>query len=131
MYEYDSSTDSEEDFAASEEDEEEKQSNGSISQDEGDEEESESEDFSWYDWKDEEKIYFTFITGEKNSYIAGSEIFNSYGRRTNSFLILHYGFAMMNNIYDSLTVYTIEDKPFPFKLKYNKLNEDLLKHIRA
>ena len=136
LYEYDSDTDSEENCTTSEEEEEGSEEElESPNQEEGEaeeeEEESDKEDYGWYDWNDKENIYFTLLTGDTNSYSAGSEIFNCYGRRTNGFLLLHYGFAMLNNIYDSLTLTTEEDKPLPFKLKYNKLNEDLLIHIRG
>lgn len=33
---------------------------------------------------------------------AGSQIFNSYGSRTNKFLLVWYGFTYPNNLYDSV-----------------------------
>jgi hypothetical protein len=35
---------------------------------------------------------------------AGSQLFNSYGSRTNKFLLVWYGFAYPNNLYDSVTL---------------------------
>lgn len=35
---------------------------------------------------------------------AGSQLFNSYGSRTNKFLLVWYGFTYPNNLYDSVTL---------------------------
>lgn len=35
---------------------------------------------------------------------AGSQLFNSYGSRTNKFLLVWYGFAYRDNLYDSVTL---------------------------
>lgn len=35
---------------------------------------------------------------------ANRELFNSYGSRTNKFLLIWYGFCYPNNLYDSVTV---------------------------
>lgn len=35
---------------------------------------------------------------------AGSQLFNSYGSRTNRFLLVWYGFCYPNNLYDSVTL---------------------------
>ena len=35
----------------------------------------------------------------------GEQAFTSYGARTNSFLLVHYGFCYQNNIYDSFEFY--------------------------
>ena len=32
------------------------------------------------------------------------ELFNSYGSRTNKFLLIWYGFCYQNNLYDSVTL---------------------------
>ena len=91
---YKSSTDAEDNDTSSEEEEE----DGS----EEEESEEEEDEFSWYDWNDKEDIFFAMLTGARNSYAAGTEIMNCYGRRTNRFLLLHYGFCMTDNIYDSV-----------------------------
>lgn len=75
-------------------------------EEDNDSDEDSDEDFSWYDWNDKENIYFTIQTCKRNSYATGSEIFNCYGNRTNRFLLLHYGFAFSDNIYNSLTFHT-------------------------
>lgn len=46
-------------------------------------------------------VFRLFPTG-KNFYSAGSEIFNSYGRRRNDNLLLEYGFAMLDNEWELL-----------------------------
>ena len=49
----------------------------------------------------QEECYFTLYTGEKCSFKKGSQVFSSYGKLSNRDLLLDYGFAMMNNNYDS------------------------------
>ena len=41
-------------------------------------------------------------TKRKNTYQAGEQIFNCYGRRSNKFLLVFYGFCFYGNQYDSL-----------------------------
>ena len=36
---------------------------------------------------------------------AGSQAWGAYGKRTNSFLLMNYGFCNHNNIYDSFEFY--------------------------
>lgn len=38
----------------------------------------------------------------KTSYKKGDQLFNCYGRRTNRFLLVNYGFCFRNNKYNSL-----------------------------
>jgi hypothetical protein len=35
---------------------------------------------------------------------AGAQLFNSYGSRTNRFLLVWYGFTYRDNLYDSVTL---------------------------
>ena len=35
---------------------------------------------------------------------AGAQLFNSYGSRTNKFLLVWYGFTYRDNLYDSVTL---------------------------
>ena len=37
----------------------------------------------------------------------GEEVFNSYGRRKNDNLLLDYGFAMLDNEHDCVSVYDV------------------------
>ena len=41
---------------------------------------------------------FTLFPSQDNNYKAGKEVFNSYGRRSNRFLLIEYGFAMVSII---------------------------------
>ena len=41
----------------------------------------------------------------KNSYSKGCEVFNSYGRRDNAHLLLHYGFAILDNEHDHVQMF--------------------------
>jgi len=42
-------------------------------------------------------------TKYKNVYDAEDQVFHCYGRRTNRFLLVNYGFCLRNNKYDSLS----------------------------
>lgn len=58
-----------------------------------------------YDYDmDNNQTFRLFPTG-KNRYGAGFEVFNSYGRRPNDNLLLDYGFAMMDNEWDHVSVF--------------------------
>lgn len=48
-----------------------------------------------------EGSYFTMSTSSPVG--AGKQLFNSYGSRTNKFLLIWYGFAYPDNLYDSVT----------------------------
>jgi hypothetical protein len=39
-----------------------------------------------------------------NPVSAGSQLFNSYGQRTNRFLLVWYGFTFRDNLYDSVSL---------------------------
>ena len=66
------------------------------------EEEDDEENFSWYTDGDRD-TYFVLCTKYKNVYKAGQQVFHCYGRRTNRFLLLNYGFCLNNNKYNSLS----------------------------
>lgn len=46
-------------------------------------------------------VFRLFPTG-RNHYPAGSEVYNSYGRRENENLLMDYGFAMLDNRWDEV-----------------------------
>lgn len=48
-------------------------------------------------------VFRMYPTGS-NSYVKGSEVFNSYGRRPNDNLLLDYGFSMKFNMWDSVEI---------------------------
>jgi len=47
----------------------------------------------WFD-ADAEDVYFSMNSRHRTCYRKGDQLFNSYGLRTNRFLILNYGFAI-------------------------------------
>jgi len=47
---------------------------------------------------------FTLFPSGNNCYSRGCEVFNSYGRRDNSHLLLDYGFAIMNNEWETVSI---------------------------
>lgn len=51
-------------------------------------------------------VFRLFPTGD-NRYGRGTEVFNSYGRRSNAHLLLDYGFALLDNEWD------LVELPFP------------------
>ena len=53
-----------------------------------------------YDWNVDGNGAFRLFPTGGNRYAAGSEVFNSYGRRDNRHLLLDYGFAMEDNEWD-------------------------------
>ena len=67
-----------------------------------------------YDYDIEQNGMFRLFPTGKNKYEKGGEVFNSYGRRTNSNLLLEYGFAMMDNEWDTV------------RLRLNVTNESLV-----
>jgi hypothetical protein len=45
-----------------------------------------------------------FPTAASAGYARGAEVFNSYGRRDNSHLLLHYGFAILDNEHERVAL---------------------------
>jgi protein-histidine N-methyltransferase len=50
---------------------------------------------------DDNRTFRLFPTGA-NSYARGTEVFNSYGRRSNENLLLDYGFALPDNEWEEV-----------------------------
>lgn len=67
----------------------------------------------WFD-PDMEDAYFSMNTRHGSCYRKGDQLFNSYGLRTNRFLIVNYGFTIRQNKYNYLG----------FKVFVNVTNED-------
>ena len=78
----------------------------------------------------------------RTCYRKGDQLLNSYGCRTNRFLLTNYGFTIRQNKYNSLGFKVFvnfdSDKSEQqcryqkiIKLKKNKLSEDLLQYLRA
>jgi hypothetical protein len=57
-----------------------------------------------YDFNVEDNGVFRMFTTRDNRYPAGSEVFNSYGRRDNRHLLMEYAFAIENNEWETALV---------------------------
>jgi hypothetical protein len=104
-----------------------------------------TEDYSWWQGiEDNRGIYFALGTKFASTYKKGDQLFNCYGRRTNRFLLVNYGFCMRYNKYNSLGFKVFvnlqredgnidETEQFQkiIKMKANKLSLDLLQYLRA
>jgi len=66
-----------------------------------------------YDFNLNANNLFRLYPSGSNMYHAGSEVFNSYGRRTNENLLMEYGFAILHNEWDTvaLTVHLSQEDP--------------------
>ena len=82
-----------------------------------------------------EDTYFSMNTRHRTCYRKGDQLFNSYGLRTNRFLIVNYGFTIRQNKYNYLGFKVFvnlgpdsSDQKYVkvLKLKKNKLSEPLL-----
>ena len=60
-------------------------------------------DFKWWNYQSSD-TYFTISTHDKYSFAPGQQIFTSYGRRSNKFLLIFYGFCIPNNKHDSIMI---------------------------
>lgn len=70
-----------------------------------------------YDLDVDSNGMFRLFPSGTNSYAAGKEVFNSYGRRSNFQLLLDYGFALPENEWDYVDIELPKDamtKKFPF-----------------
>jgi hypothetical protein len=57
-----------------------------------------------YDYDVNDNGLFRLFPSGSNFYSKGSEVFNSYGRRANDNLLLDYGFAMLDNEWDTFEI---------------------------
>ena len=56
-------------------------------------------------WKpDLPNVHFAMSTRHRTCYRKGDQLLNSYGARTNRFLLTNYGFALRKNKYNSLGI---------------------------
>lgn len=74
-----------------------------------------------------EADYFVLSTGTKGSFQAGEQVCICYGRKSNFDLLLFYGFVPECNYRDSVLVPV---QGTDYKLKWNRLNQDLIGHYR-
>jgi hypothetical protein len=49
--------------------------------------------------------YFSIVNTMREPMLAGSQAWNSYGNRTNLYLLTHYGFAFQDNLNNSFQFY--------------------------
>ena len=93
-------------------------------------------------------IFRLYPTGE-NEYKKGTEVFNSYGRRDNRFLLMEYGFALYENEWDTITIsinleeehrnnskkldllarFNVSNRR-SFRLRHGRLNQDMMSMCR-
>ena len=55
-----------------------------------------------YDFNVDDNGTFRLFPTGRNRYEKGQEVFNSYGRRDNHFLLMEYGFALYKNEWDTV-----------------------------
>lgn len=70
-----------------------------------------------YDFDVDSNGLFRLFPSGANAYAAGTEVFNSYGRRSNFQLLLDYGFALVDNEWDYVDIDLPKDaigRKFPF-----------------
>ena len=95
-----------------------------------------------------EGVFRLYPTGE-NQYLKGAEVFNSYGRRDNRFLLMEYGFSLYENEWDTINIslnlkdehaehplklellqrFNVSSKR-SFRLRHGRLNQDFLSMCR-
>jgi hypothetical protein len=55
--------------------------------------ESDEENFAWYELRDKD-TYFVLNTMAKTVFKKDDQVFHCYGRRSNQYLLLNYGFCL-------------------------------------
>ena len=66
-------------------------------------EEEKTPDYNWWHYNDD-KTYFCVSTQSQYTFKPGQQIFTSYGRRSNKFLMTFYGFCITDNRHDSVVM---------------------------
>ena len=59
------------------------------------------ESFTWYKQEEDHETYFCLVNTARRVFKQGDQQWNHYGRRSNKYLLIHYGFCFENNKYDS------------------------------
>lgn len=101
-------------------------------EDDDDEEEFESKkekDFDFLSQCPAGETYVVLVNTSGCTIKAGEPLLVNYGRRSNSHLLLHYGFAVLNNPYDYQELTTGDQEYFYAKL--DRLNTDLMAVLRG
>ena len=71
-------------------------------------------ELEWIEHTDRKETYFMLCNQRGTTIKKGEQIFYFYGRLTNAYLLIHYGFAYEGNRYDSVEI-NLEMKPSGFK----------------
>ena len=68
-----------------------------------------------------DNTYLTFINEMREPMLKGTQAWYCYGNRTNSYLLINYGFCFPNNFYTSFKFYVNTDVPYSAELLVEKL----------
>ena len=117
-----------------------------------DKEDSEETDdeFEWYEEKDIDDTYFTYVNKTRRTLEPGEQVYYCYGNRNNRFLLINYGFCFPDNKYDSYELPMRVDLPFndvnpaelidfkhehdqvqPIRFKIDQINETMVGYLRS
>lgn len=69
---------------------------------EGEESDENQESFPWYT-PDDPDTYYVVANNQNQTIPAGKQLFLTYGKRNNRYLLAWYGFSLGQNVYDSLS----------------------------
>ncbi|CAD8110312.1 unnamed protein product [Paramecium sonneborni] len=99
------------------------------------------------DWKEDQFDNFVIKCSSKDEFEKGAQAYFSYGTISNRSLLLRYGFTLEYNMYDYVYVRSqyIQHIPYAtdiadyfqlakvmkFKIKYTRINEDLLMYFKV
>ena len=81
---------------------------------------SKGEDFSWLSKAKQNTTYFTLANESRSPMVKGGQAWICYGKRTNAYLLINYGFCFQNNKYDS----------FDFQVLHNNKNKQKIRFKR-
>lgn len=84
--------------------------------------EGEKETHGWVD-RFYDDCYFTLSTSKFKTYQKGEQIFNSYGSRSNRFLMMHYGFMLKHNPYNSFTFRAWVEEVIPKEKRIKEIED--------
>ena len=57
--------------------------------------------FTWYSREVDHETYFCMVNTARRTFKKGEQQWYHYGRRSNKYFLIHYGFCFENNKYDS------------------------------
>jgi hypothetical protein len=80
-------------------------------EDDDDEYENEAGKLKWCTPELEEESHFVMINYNRKTFEKGEQVHISYGNWSNFSLLIHYGFAIPDNIFDSYSLFLRVDFP--------------------